>query len=169
MTMHAYFSPGSPEVHSIFIFNVFFLLSRCYDRVPLGSRGYERFTGNQISRINKDRNEALVNTDRISLVSSFACSLFIGDYAPIDMSDAGGMNLLDINKKEWSQDCLDVSGTRTRVRASTSTQTQGTLGTCLRDYERGTNDVHRYTAENTKKILGLSDSCLLYTSPSPRD
>ena len=32
-----------------------------------------------------------------------------GKYAPIDASDAGGMNLLDLNTMDWSQKCLDVS------------------------------------------------------------
>ena len=45
-------------------------------------------------------------------MSSFAASLFIGDYAPIDESDGSGMNLLDIRRKQWSQKCLDVSDNR---------------------------------------------------------
>ena len=33
----------------------------------------------------------------------------LGKYAPIDASDAGGMNLLDLKTMDWSQQCLDVS------------------------------------------------------------
>ncbi|KAG7169488.1 xylulose kinase-like [Homarus americanus] len=72
-----------------------------------GSRAYERFTGSQIAKVYKNRKEAYSNTERISLVSSFACSLFLGHYAAIDLADGSGMNLLDINTKEWSQQCLD--------------------------------------------------------------
>lgn len=73
-----------------------------------GSRAYKRLTGPQIAKIYQKRKEAYNNTERISLVSSFACSLFLGSYAPIDFADGSGMNLLDIKTKTWSQPCLDA-------------------------------------------------------------
>lgn len=45
---------------------------------------------------------------RISLISSFACSLFVGDYAPIDYADASGMNMMDLKTKDWSPQILQV-------------------------------------------------------------
>ena len=74
-----------------------------------GSSAYERFTGNQIAKINDNTPEAITETERISLVSSFAASLFLGKYAPIDFSDGSGMNLFDIILKEWWDICLDTS------------------------------------------------------------
>uniref|UniRef100_A0A452TH21 Xylulose kinase n=1 Tax=Ursus maritimus TaxID=29073 RepID=A0A452TH21_URSMA len=71
-----------------------------------GSRAYERFTGNQIAKIYQQNPEAYSHTERISLVSSFAASLFLGSYSPIDYSDGSGMNLLQIQDKVWSQVCL---------------------------------------------------------------
>ncbi|XP_003221954.1 xylulose kinase isoform X1 [Anolis carolinensis] len=73
-----------------------------------GSRAYERFTGNQIAKIYSLSPEAYAQTERISLVSSFAASLFLGAYAPIDYSDGSGMNLLDIHNKAWNPACLDA-------------------------------------------------------------
>ncbi len=67
-----------------------------------GSRAYERFTGNQIAKIVQTRRQEYENTERIALVSSFVASLLIGDYAPIDVSDASGMNLMDIRRKVWA-------------------------------------------------------------------
>ncbi|XP_037587245.1 xylulose kinase isoform X2 [Cebus imitator] len=71
-----------------------------------GSRAYERFTGNQIAKIYQQNPKAYSHTERISLVSSFAASLFLGSYSPIDYSDGSGMNLLQIQDKVWSQACL---------------------------------------------------------------
>uniref|UniRef100_A0A8I3XAE8 Xylulose kinase n=1 Tax=Callithrix jacchus TaxID=9483 RepID=A0A8I3XAE8_CALJA len=71
-----------------------------------GSRAYERFTGNQIAKIYQQNPKAYSHTERISLVSSFAASLFLGSYSPIDYSDGSGMNLLHIQDKVWSQACL---------------------------------------------------------------
>lgn len=72
-----------------------------------GSRAYERFTGNQIAKIFQKKPEVYHNTERISLVSSFGATLFLGDYAPIDLSDGSGMNLLDIKTHRWDQRCTD--------------------------------------------------------------
>ncbi|XP_053715108.1 xylulose kinase [Synchiropus splendidus] len=74
-----------------------------------GSRAYERFTGNQIAKLARDQVQAFQNTERISLVSSFAASLFLGDFAAIDWSDGSGMNLLDIRARAWSETCMDAT------------------------------------------------------------
>lgn len=71
-----------------------------------GSRAYERFTGNQIAKIIQTKKDVYNQTERISLVSSFLASIFIGNYAPIDMSDGSGMNLYNIVEKEWSSECI---------------------------------------------------------------
>ncbi|XP_054478907.1 xylulose kinase [Anoplopoma fimbria] len=74
-----------------------------------GSRAYEGFTGNQISKLRQTRPEEFRVTERISLVSSFAASLFLGGFASIDYSDGSGMNLLDIRTRTWSEVCMDAT------------------------------------------------------------
>ena len=53
-------------------------------------------------------NYLVILFQRISLVSSFGGCLFLGDYCPIDDSDGSGMNLMDIRKRSWSHECLNV-------------------------------------------------------------
>ncbi|GMH16491.1 hypothetical protein Nepgr_018332 [Nepenthes gracilis] len=74
-----------------------------------GSRATERLTGSQIRKIYEMQPEIYQNTERISLVSSFMCSLLIGCYACIDLTDGAGTNLLDIKLREWSKKVLDAT------------------------------------------------------------
>ncbi|KAJ7364016.1 hypothetical protein DFH08DRAFT_838095 [Mycena albidolilacea] len=75
-----------------------------------GSRAYERFTGPQIAKIRRLEPEAYAATSRISLVSSFIPSLFVGHIAPIEVSDASGMNLMDVLTCKWDDRLLDACG-----------------------------------------------------------
>lgn len=48
-------------------------------------------------------------TSRISLVSSFFASIFLGKIAPIDKGDVGGTNLWDIKTGRWHEDLLKLT------------------------------------------------------------
>lgn len=48
-------------------------------------------------------------TSRISLVSSWLASILLGAIAPLDISDATGMNLWDIPANAWSTDLLTLT------------------------------------------------------------
>ncbi|KAF8967631.1 hypothetical protein BDZ97DRAFT_1916582 [Flammula alnicola] len=75
-----------------------------------GSRAYERFTGNQISRIRRLHPEIYDATAHISLVSSLIPSVFLGQIAPIEISDASGMNLMNVLTNKWDDRLLDICG-----------------------------------------------------------
>ncbi|KAK0217843.1 hypothetical protein IW262DRAFT_1274547 [Armillaria fumosa] len=75
-----------------------------------GSRAYERFTGSQISRIRKINRTVYDATSRVSLISSFMPSLFLGKIAPIEISDASGMNLMEILSCKWDDELIRACG-----------------------------------------------------------
>ncbi|GLD93820.1 hypothetical protein PINS_up002425 [Pythium insidiosum] len=74
-----------------------------------GSRAYARFTGNQIAKRISEDASFLDQVGRISLASSLLASLLIGDFAPVDQSDASGMNLMDVSTKSWSLPLLQAT------------------------------------------------------------
>lgn len=71
---------------------------------------YERFTASQIKRLYDYERTTYDQTVRISLISSFVASLFLGKIAPIEIADASGMNLMDIGTGKWDQDLLKLCG-----------------------------------------------------------
>ncbi|KAK4123258.1 xylulose kinase-like protein [Parathielavia appendiculata] len=74
-----------------------------------GSAAHHRFTGPQIMRLRRKLPDMYAATSRISLVSSFLASLFLGAVAPMDISDACGMDLWDIPGNSWSEPLLELT------------------------------------------------------------
>ncbi|KZT64379.1 actin-like ATPase domain-containing protein [Daedalea quercina L-15889] len=75
-----------------------------------GSRAYERFTGTQIRKLRRTNPKAYQATARISLVSSFMPSLFLGTIAPIEVADASGMNTMNVLTCKWDDALLEACG-----------------------------------------------------------
>lgn len=71
-----------------------------------GSKAHHRFTGPQILRFQRKYPDVYRRTARISLVSSFVASLFLGRVAPLDISDVCGMNLWNIEKGAYDEELL---------------------------------------------------------------
>nr|CAD7434366.1 unnamed protein product [Timema monikensis] len=125
-----------------------------------GSTAYERFTASQIAKLSQTKPSVYNNTERISLVSSFACSLFLGDYADIDYSDGSGMNLLDIHSKEWSQICLDATAPNLIDKLGTpvaSSSIQGPISQYFVERFDFNPDckVASFTGDNPASLIGM--------------
>ncbi|XP_057178795.1 xylulose kinase isoform X2 [Triplophysa rosa] len=125
-----------------------------------GSRAYERFTGNQISKMSRLKPSEYSETERISLVSSFAASVFLGDYAPIDYSDGSGMNLMDIFSKRWSRSCLSATAPQLNQRLGDPVPSTSVLGGIspyfVERYGFSKNcEVVAFTGDNPGSLAGM--------------
>ncbi|KAF1934387.1 xylulose kinase [Didymella exigua CBS 183.55] len=75
-----------------------------------GSKAHHRFSGPQILRFHTKYPDAYKATARITLVSSFLASIFLGRIAPMDISDVTGANLWDIKNGQWHEALLALAG-----------------------------------------------------------
>ncbi|ESO90173.1 hypothetical protein LOTGIDRAFT_123862 [Lottia gigantea] len=126
-----------------------------------GSIAFERFTGNQIAKIYQTKSTEYTNTERISLVSSFAASLLIGLYAPIDESDGSGMNLMNIKTRDWSEECLKACGKDLRERLGSIVPSRTVVGKISRYYvdRYGFNIdclITAFTGDNPSSLAGIA-------------
>lgn len=71
-----------------------------------GSRAHHRFTGPQIMKIAKKEPEVYRATSKVSLVSSFLASILAGEFTPLEEADACGMNLYNIDKRDYDDKLL---------------------------------------------------------------
>lgn len=115
-----------------------------------GSKCYGRFTGPQIRKIYQTNLESYERTIRISLVSSFLASIFIGKIAPIDYSDGSGMNLLDINTKAWSIECLNACAPNLYEKLGQPISTSSVIGTI------GSFFIQRYSFHPKCKVCAFT-------------
>ncbi|KIX02712.1 uncharacterized protein Z518_08654 [Rhinocladiella mackenziei CBS 650.93] len=74
-----------------------------------GSKAHHRFTGPQILRFQRKYPDKYIKTYRITLVSSWIATIFLGKFAPFDISDVCGMNLWDIKARQWNEKLLELA------------------------------------------------------------
>ncbi|XP_077274368.1 xylulose kinase isoform X2 [Temnothorax americanus] len=125
-----------------------------------GSRAYERFSGPQIAKIARTKPEAYCSTERISLVSNFIASLFLGDYAPVDWSDGSGTNLLNIRTKDWDDMLLETCASGLREKLGKPVSSYSDIGPISPYFvERfGFNEECRiiaFTGDNPGSLIGM--------------
>uniref|UniRef100_A0A8D0HRU4 Xylulose kinase n=1 Tax=Sphenodon punctatus TaxID=8508 RepID=A0A8D0HRU4_SPHPU len=149
-----------------------------------GSRAYEVRAMLQSKCQHESLSYVLLLFQRISLVSSFAASLFLGAYAPIDYSDGSGMNLLQIRDKIWSVSCLGACAPGLEKKLGCAVPSSSILGPISPYYVQryGFNPdckVVAFTGDNPGEIvtcmllgfcisLGTSDTLFLWIKePTP--
>ncbi|RDW61846.1 xylulokinase [Aspergillus mulundensis] len=120
-----------------------------------GSKAHHRFTGPQILRFQKKYPDVYDKTSRISLVSSFLASLFLGHVAPFDISDVCGMNLWNIHKGAYDEDLLKLCAGTHGVE-----DLKRKLGDVPEDGGIDLGKVHRYYVDR----YGFSPDCTVIPS-----
>ncbi|KAF7280366.1 xylulose kinase [Rhynchophorus ferrugineus] len=125
-----------------------------------GSKAYERFTGSQIAKIYQTKLDAYKSTERISLVSSFIVSIFLGKVAPIDLSDGSGMNLMDIRTKSWHQTLLDACGPDLREKLGEPVPSKTDIGSISNYFVERYNfnpacRIIAATGDNPASLIGM--------------
>lgn len=137
-----------------------------------GSRAYERFTGPQIAKIYTKKPEIYSNTERITLISNFLASILCGSYAPLDASDASGMNMLDLKTKRWSEECLEavLGGSMADPTALAGLKARlGCLDSAMDDNIVDTHEVVGRIARYFVERYGFPPECLIssFTGDNP--
>lgn len=74
-----------------------------------GSPATERFAGPQIRKFWKNDPASYRATTHIALISSFITGLLIGKPSPLDCGDGLGMNLADVQTRNWNPRVVDAS------------------------------------------------------------
>jgi xylulokinase len=128
-----------------------------------GSRAHHRFTGPQIRRFQKNNPEAYNATSRISLVSSFLASLFLGRVAELDISDVCGMNIWDIKKGVLNEELLAAAAGSKDSKAIEDLKKK--LGAIPEDGGGSMGPISKYYVER----YGFSENCQIapFTGDNP--
>ncbi len=124
-----------------------------------GSPAIERFTGPQIRKFWKQSPTCYEDTARIHLVSSFMCSILVGEDAPIDHGDGAGMNLLNLHTLQWDAAILEATAPRLAARlppAVASTRVAGGLAPYFSKYGLMPGiPVVAWSGDNPNSLVGV--------------
>ena len=103
---------------------------------------------------------AYQETSRISLVSSFLASIFLGRIAPFDRSDVCGMNLWDVQAGTWNKSLLELTAGSSNVSALESK-----LGQVAEDGGGDLGKINSYFVER----FGFNSDCSIvpFTGDNP--
>lgn len=125
-----------------------------------GSDLFERFTAPQIRKFFKEKKPLYDKTASIALISSFLASVLSGTIAPIDYGDGSGMNLMDLDKKNWDPELLQATAPYLREKLpplAPSTKVIGPISPYFsKKYGLKENTLSLvWTGDNPSSLIGL--------------
>lgn len=123
-----------------------------------GSPMTARFSGPQIRKFSKT--PAYAGTKRIDMGSSFLASVLAGNPAPLDFTDASGMNLLDLASLDWSAAMLEATAPNLLARLpvlSAPTQVFGVISSYFTEKYGFSADCELlpWTGDNPASLVGM--------------
>ncbi|MBD3197271.1 MAG: carbohydrate kinase [Candidatus Lokiarchaeota archaeon] len=126
----------------------------------LGSNIIERFSGPQIRKFYQEQPSAYDKTEMIHLVSSFMASLLIGKNAPIDYGDGAGMNLMNIDKKEWDEDALKATAPNLKKKLPPLVDSFEIIGNISKYFSKrygfsANTKIIAWSGDNPNSLIGL--------------
>lgn len=124
-----------------------------------GSSGHERFSVHQICKLFREEREKMLETERISLVSSFLASVLVGDYVGIDVGDASGMNCMQIREKKWLDKAVEYAGDNVKELLGEPVASHLVVGRVSEYMERRYGfcdcEVAAFSGDNLNSVAGL--------------
>ena len=128
-----------------------------------GSIATARFSGPQIRKFSQQDPSAYALTQHIHMCSSFMASVLSGSLAPLDHTDASGMNLLDIQSQTWDEKLLSATADDLLGKLpslATSTTEIGTIAKYFTEKYGFSADtkIITWTGDNPASLVGMGAS-----------
>ena len=111
-----------------------------------GNNVFERFSAAQIRKFFQEEAKAYHSTTSIALVSSFMASILVGKEVPVDAGDGSGTNLMDIQRRQWSETAMEATSPELSIRMAPISKSGETLGA-----------IHSYFIQK----YGFAEDCLV--------
>lgn len=129
-----------------------------------GSKAHYRFSGLQIRRRARENSDAWKKTSHIGLISSFLNTFLTGELCGIEMGEACGTNLFDIQNGDWCDELLSltmmsnsiVDGVSKDAEVNASDKARKMLGPVVQP-----ND-EKYIADYLVNRYGFNSDCTIW-------
>lgn len=128
-----------------------------------GSIATARFSGPQIKKFAQQQPEAYAQTKHIHMCSSFMASVLAGKSISLDLTDASGMNLLDLTTLDWNGKLIEATAENLSEKLpplAKSTTSLATISSYFSEKYGFSPDTQiiAWTGDNPASLVGMGAS-----------